>query len=411
MSQLYKASSRDYKVIKFYDFYIAMPAHSRYTDAEQNTQRVILKFTRPDLLYRGTITAPDSIDHALPTQDGSKLAGPTILDMIKLVPSTRPVLLPAPGKARPARQVASQPAAALPKANPAGMTWRIRPDRDFFTFDAEALPGQQYTLRPSLLSGGEPVTWKMHPDFVRVDKLTTLSMSAVAMRLAIGMMGSIEAAHGWVTGLARDAWAADLSRSLALWDRINEAGGSIAESPDLRALRPVGSVSGDIEHTILRQSCVWLGVDPDLDCSRPPGRPRTAKDDGSTDQGKIIAVTVSRAGVVTGKVIKDYRGIPAGVELVAVPVLMLVEMLGALRGDTGAERDADLLEAYLDVTAPDWRSTAGASTQDDPGFTATAQADAYDILGVTPATPFDEVTRAYRSTMQRIHPDTSHLPR
>ena len=258
-----------------------MPAHARYTDAEKNDKRTTLKFTRPDLLYRGTLFAPDGTAFTLPKEDGKKKAGPTILDMMELAMVAPPLPLPAPA-APPdplaGTQVAlKNPAPAAPKAV---MTWRIRPSDTFFNFDAEAQAGQQYTLKSSLTSGGDLVTTTAHPNFIRVDKLTTLSINEVAFKLAIGMMGTIESAHEWITGLARDAWMDDLTRSMALWDRIREAGGSLSETPDLRRLRPISSVSGDIEHIILRQSCVWLGVDPDMDCSRPRGRPRTSADEG-----------------------------------------------------------------------------------------------------------------------------------
>jgi len=392
-----------------------MPAHARYTDAELNTLRTTLKFTRPDLLYTGTLFAPDGTPFTLPRNEGRKKVGPTILDMIERVMVEQPLQLPAPSKAArqsASHQVAVKSVAVPPKKPQPVLTWRIRPSDSFFDFDAEAPAGQRYTLKSSLVSGGELVTTGAHADFLRVDKLTTISLNEVAFKLAIGIMGSIEQAHEWITGLARDAWADDLTRSAALYDAIRAAGGSVPETPELRSLRPISSVSGDIEHVILRQACTWLGVDPDMDCSRKRGRPRTSTDAGTTEAGKFIAVTISRAGELSARMVKEYRGIPSDIELVAVPLLMLVEMLGALRGDHGTERDADLLEAYLDATAPDWRNAAGAGPQvAEASFTATAEADAYEILGVAPGTPFEEVTKAYRATMQRIHPDTTNLPR
>jgi len=68
-----------------------------------------------------------------------------------------------------------------------------------------------------------------------------------------------------------------------------------------------------------------------------------------------------------------------------------------------------LLEAYFDRRFSGWRenaqrdSHARASTQSQPG--AMTEQEAYEILGLQPGASLDDVRRAHRTLMKKLHPD------
>jgi DnaJ-like protein len=68
-----------------------------------------------------------------------------------------------------------------------------------------------------------------------------------------------------------------------------------------------------------------------------------------------------------------------------------------------------LLEAYLDRRFPQWRDGAHASEQAQPddrtGSGALTEEEAYQILGLQPGADPDEIRRAHRTLMMRLHPD------
>ncbi|KAA2235146.1 DnaJ domain-containing protein [Salinarimonas soli] len=77
-----------------------------------------------------------------------------------------------------------------------------------------------------------------------------------------------------------------------------------------------------------------------------------------------------------------------------------------------AARDPDglrLLEAYLDRRFPGWRvdadrdHDAGPGAQAKPG--AMTEEEAYQILGLEPGAPPEEIRRAHRTLMMKLHPD------
>jgi len=68
-----------------------------------------------------------------------------------------------------------------------------------------------------------------------------------------------------------------------------------------------------------------------------------------------------------------------------------------------------LLEAYLDRRFAAWRENA--QRNDDPRSRGRAQAgamtkeEAYQVLGLEPAASIDDIQRAYRTLMKKLHPD------
>jgi hypothetical protein len=347
-----------------------MAQHVRYADGEKN-ERAVVKFVRQDLLWRGRIAHLD-----VPRPDGRRVAGPTILDVIER---------------------------RLTEAGEA--YWSMRPGRDFLERD-RTKRADGHPFRAGLVSGGKMID--IDGDFVRVEKISSVSIGAYAFRLAVGALGSVGDAHAMIGGKAAAAWAADLARSRALYEAIKAApGGTLQESPAVAALRPAGSISDQIETDILREACLLLGVDPDLSIRRAPGRPRKAAA-GDTESGDFIAVTVAD-GVVTARTLAPIGGIPASTDLSTLTVLKLVALLGTLL-QGGAQLDADLLEAYLDAAAPEWREAAGEAGGDLSIAGTSASDDPWAILGVSREMSFDDITRAYRRAMQAMHPDKGACP-
>lgn len=375
-----------------------MSLHGRYTNGIANDQRTTVKFRRVDLLWKtaATLVSPDGQRKVkgLPIREAGYYVGPTILDMMvrQVVPVT------------PALRKKFE----LPKELLEVPVWRKRdpaslwPSPGYTTGrkpDTKAVAKLNHPFQTGLVSGGR--LQQDEDDFVRVDKMSTVSISSMAMRLAVGMTGSVSAAYTHIGKMAVDAWATDLQRSSKLWELIREAG-QLLEDEDVARLRPISSISQEVERLIMRQACSWLGVDPDLDCARQRGRPREA----SAEAGSVVRIIVTPDERLHGEMIVDFNGIAAGTRLDDLSQNALVELLGALRL-AQFEIDAELVEAFLDVFAPDWRAEATAQGQDEP---VGHRNDPYEILGVAVDAPLEEVTKAYRRTMQKVHPDVSPLP-
>jgi DnaJ domain len=79
----------------------------------------------------------------------------------------------------------------------------------------------------------------------------------------------------------------------------------------------------------------------------------------------------------------------------------LIKLLGEIDNDS-----RDLLVAYLDRREPGWRAQgdagAGAQPADSGKMT---EKEAYQILGVQPGASAEEITRAHRSLIKKLHPD------
>lgn len=387
-----------------------MALHGRYTNGLLGTQlRIQVKFRRDDLLWRTAevLHSPYSQAkvHGLPISHDGLLIGPTVLDMMvrKIVPldSVLPELLDG------VTLLDDQDDIAVWELRNPSTLWlnprkRKKPKKEAGRRDKPL----DHPFQPGLASAGK---WKQeHEHFVRVEKFSTVSISDLTVKLAVGMMGSVAAAHTHIGKLAADAWERDLERAIELWELIHavHAGGLLVEDDSVALLRPISSISQEVERDIMRQTCSWLGVDPEMDCSRGRGRPRS---DEAGELGDIIKIVVSPENVAYGQVVRDFHNVTAGTDLHDLTLIQSVELLGALRvGEF--ELDADLLEAYLDGAVPDWREQVAGNS----GSSAAVERDGddpYEILGVSPDTPMKEVTLAYRRIMQELHPDRSKVSR
>ena len=69
---------------------------------------------------------------------------------------------------------------------------------------------------------------------------------------------------------------------------------------------------------------------------------------------------------------------------------------------------ARLLEAYLDRRSPGWREHAEPDEHPRPRHPAAdtmTEEEAYDVLGLSPGASPDEIRRAHRNLMKKLHPD------
>ncbi|WP_187371336.1 molecular chaperone DnaJ [Methylobacterium oryzihabitans] len=111
-----------------------------------------------------------------------------------------------------------------------------------------------------------------------------------------------------------------------------------------------------------------------------------------------------RSGALRGTVL---AGRLAGRALDDLPPAALSELLATCRA--GDPEGARFLEAYLDRRMPGWREhaeghpdpRAGAAPQ--PG--SMTEEEAYQVLGLERGAPVDDVRRAHRTLMKRLHPD------
>ena len=106
-------------------------------------------------------------------------------------------------------------------------------------------------------------------------------------------------------------------------------------------------------------------------------------------------------GAVKGRILAGrYEGTSLDTLSVATLIGLLTEI---------DEESRDLLATYLDRRDPGWRehaqadATAGGSSTPRSG--PMTQEEAYQILGLEPGASADEIGRAHRTLMKKLHPD------
>jgi DnaJ-domain-containing protein 1 len=130
---------------------------------------------------------------------------------------------------------------------------------------------------------------------------------------------------------------------------------------------------------------------------------RTAKSTGQTSRvnASMLAMELDHD---TGKMRGRFTGGPfEGRDLDSIDVPSLAKLLPSLDEESRA-----LLLAYLDRRDPTWREHAQGDTASRRGFAATGKMtdeEAYQILGLQPGASAEDVTRAHRSLMKKLHPD------
>jgi DnaJ-domain-containing protein 1 len=108
------------------------------------------------------------------------------------------------------------------------------------------------------------------------------------------------------------------------------------------------------------------------------------------------------SGAMRGRVL---AGRHQGASLDALDQATLLGLLNEIDGDS-----RDLLAAYLDRQHPDWREhaqndgTGGHRTRAAASGKMTKE-EAYQILGVEPGASAEDIHRAHRSLMKKLHPD------
>jgi hypothetical protein len=132
---------------------------------------------------------------------------------------------------------------------------------------------------------------------------------------------------------------------------------------------------------------------------------RTQKSSGQTSRVRtaFLAMELDHdSGAMRGRVL---AGRHEGFALDALDLTALVDLFGEIDSDS-----RELLAAYLDRREPGWRehvqgdAGAGSARRAAPSGKMTEE-EAYQILGVQPGASAQEITRAHRSLMKKLHPD------
>jgi hypothetical protein len=100
------------------------------------------------------------------------------------------------------------------------------------------------------------------------------------------------------------------------------------------------------------------------------------------------------------------RGHFAGKRLSTLSLRQLLSLLTELERDD--MQGARLLEAYLDSQRSEWRehrSQQSHERQSKPGRGGLDEHEAYDVLGLKPGASRDEISKAHRRLMMKMHPD------
>lgn len=135
------------------------------------------------------------------------------------------------------------------------------------------------------------------------------------------------------------------------------------------------------------------------------GRPRRTSDRTSRVRSQLIEMTLDHdTGEMAGSVLD---GALKGQQLGSLDAAGLLHLLAECHAsDPDGVR---LLEAYLDRRFPQWREHAQTEEQpraDDPFPSGVmTPEEAYRILDLPPRASADEIRRAHRTLMKKLHPD------
>ena len=148
-----------------------------------------------------------------------------------------------------------------------------------------------------------------------------------------------------------------------------------------------------------------LGLLGWLPWSMPGFGARTQKSPGQVSRVRSAFVEMELdhdTGAMQGRIL---AGRHEGVPLEALDVPTLVGFLPEIDEESRA-----LLMAYLDRRAPSWREHAQGDAATGPGRSSGSsgkmtEEEAYQILGVQPGASAEDIGRAHRALMKKLHPD------
>jgi len=136
---------------------------------------------------------------------------------------------------------------------------------------------------------------------------------------------------------------------------------------------------------------------------RPGSGERPAPTPGQTSQVRTPHLEMELdlgTGAMRGRVLK---GVFAGREIDQMAPAELALLWQDCRFED--PQSAQLIEAYLDQVHPSWREDL-ARAETEVGHTGKMTAEeAYEILGLRPGATSDEIRKAHRDLMKRLHPD------
>lgn len=373
--------------------------HIQTAPAGRESVRLVVEFRRQDLLW----VSPSPIRHSLTGEEiqlpiqlsETVLVGPNIFDVMEreTIETWSDQEQQTPDGRRQTQSVAVKQ-----------LMWRLQDPQAFLATEPE--PEAEHPLRKSLSTGGTFV--EERGEFILVEKRSSVSIGALVYKLAVGMTGNEATASHLIGNIAVDAWEQDIKRALELYQLIATAPGQSLEDAQVpEHLKATASIAQVVETAMLRQTCNWLGVDPDAPIHRQKGRPRKRAKEENTATGEVIKLILQPDGSVTGLLLIDYSGFPANTDLSTLTLAQLASLLVALRQGERAE-DADLLEAYLEAVDPEWRAKIADEIELEKDQSAH---NPWTVLGLTPGASLEEVKSAYRQAMRVVHPDTSGLSR
>ena len=170
------------------------------------------------------------------------------------------------------------------------------------------------------------------------------------------------------------------------------------------ALAGVLGARGRLDFAMLFGS-IGLGLLGWLPWSIPGFGDRTRKSTGQVSRVRSAFVEMELDHDTGGMRGRILAGRHEGVTLDALDVATLVGCLVEIDEESRA-----LLMAYLDRRDPRWRDHTQGDAAAGPGRTAWSsgkmtEEEAYQILGVQPGASAEDIGRAHRALMKKLHPD------